>query len=111
MCQRERRIHFDRLAALLYALVIRVRKEKDFCQIGINNDNGRQRGSRFPLLKTFASPPNTSGIRWKTSRAVRRDHEHVVMSGAAMIRNRRESGTGDVVHADKHIRQIVQEMR
>src|SRR5215813_8324950 len=31
--------------------------------------------------------------------------------GAAMIRTKGEAGTGDVVHAVKHIRQIVQEMR
>src|SRR6202008_2945101 len=31
--------------------------------------------------------------------------------GAAMIRTKGEAGTGDVVHAVKHIRQIVQEMK
>src|SRR6516162_355818 len=31
--------------------------------------------------------------------------------GAAMIRTKGEAGTGDVVHAVKHIRQIVEEMR
>src|SRR6266704_2062088 len=34
-----------------------------------------------------------------------------IAEGAAMIRTKGEAGTGDVVHAVKHIRQIVQEMR
>src|SRR5712672_4316704 len=34
-----------------------------------------------------------------------------ISEGAAMIRTKGEAGTGDVVHAVKHIRQIVQEMR
>src|SRR6202044_1178857 len=34
-----------------------------------------------------------------------------IAEGAAMIRNKGEAGTGDVVHAVKHMRQIVQEMR
>src|SRR6266576_3060161 len=34
-----------------------------------------------------------------------------VAEGAAMIRTKGEAGTGDVVHAVKHIRQIVQEMK
>src|SRR5216684_1761763 len=33
-----------------------------------------------------------------------------IAEGAAMIRTKGEAGTGDVVHAVKHIRQIVQEM-
>jgi pyridoxal 5'-phosphate synthase pdxS subunit len=34
-----------------------------------------------------------------------------IAEGAAMIRTKGEAGTGDVVHAVKHIRQIVQEMK
>ncbi len=34
-----------------------------------------------------------------------------IAEGACMIRTKGEAGTGDVVHAVKHIRQIVQEMR
>ena len=34
-----------------------------------------------------------------------------IAEGAAMIRTKGEAGTGDVVHAVKHMRQIVQEMR
>ena len=34
-----------------------------------------------------------------------------IAEGAAMIRTKGEAGTGDVVHAVKHIRQIVEEMR
>src|SRR3569623_1559887 len=34
-----------------------------------------------------------------------------IAEGAAMIRTKGEAGTGDVVHAVKHIRQIVQEIR
>jgi pyridoxal 5'-phosphate synthase pdxS subunit len=34
-----------------------------------------------------------------------------IAEGAAMIRTKGEAGTGDVVHAVRHIRQIVQEMR
>jgi pyridoxal 5'-phosphate synthase pdxS subunit len=34
-----------------------------------------------------------------------------IAEGAAMIRTKGEAGTGDVVHAVKHIRQIVQDMR
>src|SRR5712672_2028912 len=34
-----------------------------------------------------------------------------VAEGAAMIRTKGEAGTGDVVHAVKHMRQIVKEMR
>src|SRR5246127_2321014 len=34
-----------------------------------------------------------------------------VAEGAAMIRTKGEAGTGDVVHAVKHMRQIVREMR
>src|SRR6202451_4710496 len=34
-----------------------------------------------------------------------------INEGAAMIRTKGEAGTGDVVHAVKHIRQIVQEMK
>jgi pyridoxal 5'-phosphate synthase pdxS subunit len=34
-----------------------------------------------------------------------------IAEGAAMIRTKGEAGTGDVVHAVKHIRQIVKEMR
>ncbi len=34
-----------------------------------------------------------------------------IAEGAAMIRTKGEAGTGDIVHAVKHIRQIVQEMR
>src|SRR5271155_1058581 len=34
-----------------------------------------------------------------------------ISEGAAMIRTKGEAGTGDVVHAVKHIRQIVQEMK
>ena len=34
-----------------------------------------------------------------------------IAEGAAMIRTKGEAGTGDVVHAVKHIRQIVREMR
>jgi pyridoxal 5'-phosphate synthase pdxS subunit len=34
-----------------------------------------------------------------------------VAEGAAMIRTKGEAGTGDVVHAVKHIRQIVQDMK
>ena len=34
-----------------------------------------------------------------------------IVEGAAMIRTKGEAGTGDVVHAVKHIRQIVQEMK
>src|SRR6202041_2737826 len=34
-----------------------------------------------------------------------------IAEGAAMIRTKGEAGTGDVVHAVKHIRQVVQEMR
>ena len=34
-----------------------------------------------------------------------------ISEGAAMIRTKGEAGTGDVVHAVKHMRQIVQEMR
>src|SRR6266542_2389142 len=34
-----------------------------------------------------------------------------IAEGAAMIRTKGEAGTGDVVHAVKHIRQIVQEMQ
>src|SRR6516162_2267327 len=34
-----------------------------------------------------------------------------IAEGAAMIRTKGEAGTGDVVHAVKHIRQIVSEMR
>src|SRR5436853_6222306 len=34
-----------------------------------------------------------------------------ICEGAAMIRTKGEAGTGDVVHAVKHIRQIVQEMK
>ena len=34
-----------------------------------------------------------------------------VAEGAAMIRTKGEAGTGDVVHAVKHLRQIVQEMK
>src|SRR6201998_4101494 len=35
----------------------------------------------------------------------------LIAEGAAMIRTKGEAGTGDVVHAVKHIRQIVQEMK
>src|SRR5205085_12479982 len=34
-----------------------------------------------------------------------------IAEGAAMIRTKGEAGTGDVVHAVKHMRQIVQEMK
>src|SRR3954452_6911138 len=34
-----------------------------------------------------------------------------IAEGAAMIRTKGEAGTGDVVHAVKHVRQIVQEMK
>src|SRR5881628_2175766 len=34
-----------------------------------------------------------------------------ISEGAAMIRTKGEAGTGDVIHAVKHIRQIVQEMK
>src|ERR1700735_3854904 len=34
-----------------------------------------------------------------------------IAEGAAMIRTKGEAGTGDVVHAVRHIRQIVQEMK
>src|ERR1700747_1755061 len=34
-----------------------------------------------------------------------------IAEGAAMIRTKGEAGTGDVVHAVKHIRQIVQDMK
>src|SRR5215468_3217170 len=34
-----------------------------------------------------------------------------IAEGAAMIRTKGEAGTGDVVHAVKHLRQIVQEMK
>src|SRR5437868_9184186 len=34
-----------------------------------------------------------------------------IAEGAAMIRTKGEAGTGDVVHAVKHMRQIVKEMR
>ncbi len=34
-----------------------------------------------------------------------------IAEGAAMIRTKGEAGTGDVVHAVKHMRQIVSEMR
>ena len=34
-----------------------------------------------------------------------------IAEGAAMIRTKGEAGTGDVVHAVKHMRQIMQEMR
>src|SRR5438552_8388250 len=34
-----------------------------------------------------------------------------IAEGACMIRTKGEAGTGDVVHAVKHIRQIVQEMK
>ena len=34
-----------------------------------------------------------------------------IAEGAALIRTKGEAGTGDVVHAVKHIRQIVQEMK
>ena len=34
-----------------------------------------------------------------------------IAEGAAMIRTKGEAGTGDVVHAVKHIRQIVHEMK
>jgi pyridoxal 5'-phosphate synthase pdxS subunit len=34
-----------------------------------------------------------------------------VAEGAAMIRTKGEAGTGDVVHAVKHIRQVVQDMK
>src|SRR5208337_2306604 len=34
-----------------------------------------------------------------------------ISEGAAMIRTKGEAGTGDVVHAVKHMRQIVKEMR
>src|SRR6202451_3451941 len=34
-----------------------------------------------------------------------------IAEGAAMIRTKGEAGTGDVIHAVKHIRQIVQEMK
>jgi hypothetical protein len=31
------RIHFDRLATLSYGFVIRMRKDQELCQIGIND--------------------------------------------------------------------------
>jgi len=34
-----------------------------------------------------------------------------IAEGAAMIRTKGEAGTGDVVHAVKHMRQIVKDMR
>ena len=34
-----------------------------------------------------------------------------IAEGAAMIRTKGEAGTGDVVHAVEHMRQIVKEMR
>ena len=34
-----------------------------------------------------------------------------IAEGAAMIRTKGEAGTGDVIHAVKHMRQIVKEMR
>jgi pyridoxal 5'-phosphate synthase pdxS subunit len=34
-----------------------------------------------------------------------------IAEGAAMIRNKGEAGTGDVIHAVKHMRQIVKEMK
>ena len=37
--------------------------------------------------------------------------DYRIAEGACMIRTKGEAGTGDVVHAVKHIRQIVQEMR
>src|SRR5437588_132474 len=43
--------------------------------------------------------------------ALERVPSQIRAEGAAMIRTKGEAGTGDVVHAVKHIRQIVQEMK
>jgi len=37
VCESKIRIHFDRLAALSYGFVIRVRKDKELCHIGVND--------------------------------------------------------------------------
>jgi len=57
------------------------------------------------ILKHNFKVPFVCGCR-NLGEALRR-----VGEGAAMIRTKGEAGTGDVVHAVRHIRQIVQEMK
>jgi len=37
VCEGKISIHFDRLAALSYGFVIRVRQDEEFCQIGVDD--------------------------------------------------------------------------
>ncbi len=61
-------------------------------------DEAHQRGHAFKV-------PFVCGAR-NLGEALRR-----IAEGAAMIRTKGEAGTGDVVHAVKHMRQIMQEMK
>src|ERR1035438_7041982 len=58
-----------------------------------------------PVHKHAFKVPFVGGAR-NLGEALRR-----IAEGAAMIRTKGEAGTGDVVHAVKHMRQIVKEMR
>ena len=57
VCECKIRIHFDRLAALLYRFVIRMRKHKKLCQIGVNDERQGIQAFRFSHFRdSFVIP-------------------------------------------------------
>src|SRR5438067_4889527 len=62
-------------------------------------------------LKTGLAEMLKGGVIMDVTNAEQATIAERAAAGAAMIRTKGEAGTGDVVHAVKHIRQIVQEMK